>query len=225
MEKTIQLNKVGRSYPGRGGEGEVIALSNISFQVQAGETVAVVGQSGAGKTTLLQLMAGLDKPSSGTVHIAGHDINTLNDQALSRFRNQTIGFVFQFFNLQPYFTAQENVAFPLLLRGEKKGVAMRRAHELLAAMGLSERTAHFPATLSGGEMQRVAVARALISEPKLILADEPTANLDEDNAHAIIDLLQSSARDRGMSVIVITHDSRISKRFDKILRLQKGKML
>ncbi len=225
MGKTIQLNKVDRSYPGYGDGGEVVALNNISFQVEAGETVAIVGQSGAGKTTLLQLMAGLDKPTSGTIIVAGRDINTLSDAELSRFRNQTIGFVFQFFHLQPYFTAQENVAFPLLLRGEKKDIAMRRAHELITSVGLAERAAYFPATLSGGEMQRVAVARALITEPRLILADEPTANLDEDNAHAIIDLLQNSARGKGMSVIVITHDSRISRRFDKILHLKKGEML
>jgi len=224
MESTISLSGVRRVYSGNGDEGEVIALDNISFRMKAGESVAVVGPSGAGKTTFLQIVAGLDAPTAGEVLIAGQNINELKDKQLSRFRNQTIGFVFQFFNLQNYFTAQENVAFPMLLAGAKKQVAMRRAYDLLAQVGLEARATHFPSALSGGEMQRVAIARALVNSPKLILADEPTANLDERNAQLVIELLQKVVS-QGVSLIVITHDSRISRQFDRVLRLQAGRIV
>lgn len=224
MTSNVVLSGVQRVYDGFGDEGEVVALENISFCMPAGESLAIVGPSGAGKTTLLQIIAGLDRPTAGEVHIAGQNISELGDKELSRFRNRAIGFVFQFFNLQSYFTAQENVAFPMLLAGAKKHVAMERAYTLLDQIGMGERAHHYPAALSGGEMQRVAVARAIINEPKLILADEPTANLDEKNAHLIIELLQGIVS-QGVTLIVITHDSRISRRFSKVLRLQKGRII
>lgn len=224
METTIELTNVQRIYPDSYGQGSVVALDNISFAARAGETVAIVGASGAGKTTLLQIIAGLDKPTGGTVYVAGQDVSALSDSALSRFRNRTIGFVFQFFNLQSYFTAQENVALPMLLAGKRKSLAMRHSFELLDKVGLADRAKHYPAALSGGEMQRVAIARALSNGPKLLLADEPTANLDEKNATAIIGLLRDIATSRGVSIVAITHDSRLSRQFDRTLVLKKGKI-
>jgi len=183
--------------------------------------MAIIGSSGSGKTTLLHILGGLDKPNSGEVRINNQILNKLNDNELSKFRNKTIGFVFQFFYLQDYLTARENVALPLILAGENTKRSLEKAEMLLNQVGLSHRFNHYPNEISGGEMQRIAVARALIHDPKIILADEPTGNLDKENAENILNIFDEIAK-TGVSVVVITHDNWISKRFKNVLRLSKG---
>ncbi len=206
------------------GKHETLALDTLSFTVANGESLAIVGPSGSGKSTLLQILGGLDSPTSGHVSVVGQRLDALSDRKLAAFRNQTIGFVFQFFNLQSYFTARENVALPLMLAGVRTQAAFARAEVLLERVGLRDRMDHTPAGLSGGEMQRVAVARALINNPKLILADEPTGNLDAENAASVLKLLKDITED-GTSVVVITHDPLVAKAFPKQLKLNKGKVV
>jgi ABC-type lipoprotein export system ATPase subunit len=222
MEQLISVQGVRKAYPST--KGTTVALDNVTFSLKKGETLAIVGPSGSGKTTLLQLIGGLDIPSQGSVTIAGQDLAHLSDNALSTFRNRTIGFVFQFFNLQGYFTARENVAFPLILGGMPTKKAYEKAENILKKVGLEDRMDHVPAMLSGGEMQRVAVARALAQDPQLILADEPTANLDAENAHKVVELLKREA-EAGTTLIVITHDSSVANQFERTLKLAKGKVV
>jgi ABC-type lipoprotein export system ATPase subunit len=219
MSDVIKLQSVSKFYTN--GAEAVKALDNVSFSLKAGDSLAIVGSSGSGKTTLLNLLGGLDKPSEGKIIINGHDINALNDSKLSKFRNQTIGFVFQFFNLHDYMTARENVALPLLLAGKSRNSALKNADELLERMGLEKRRFHTPKQLSGGEMQRVAIARALANDPKMILADEPTGNLDKVNAERVLEIFDEIVRS-GVSLIAITHDESVSKRFKQSIRLNKG---
>ncbi|MFH0952253.1 MAG: ABC transporter ATP-binding protein [Patescibacteria group bacterium] len=202
------------------GKYVVKAVDNLSFALEEGQSMCIVGSSGSGKSTLLHILGGLDDPSSGRVEVAGKDLAKLNDRELSDFRNKTIGFVFQFFYLQDYLTAKENVAIPMLLNGLDRGQAEHRADELLNKVGLAERATHIPSKLSGGEQQRIAIARALANEPKVILADEPTGNLDEKNALKVMELLKSIA-DNGVSVVVVTHDKALTKYFPKIVNLKK----
>jgi ABC-type lipoprotein export system ATPase subunit len=222
MEPIVHLTGIRKEYVS--GKGKTVALDHLDLTVPAGESLAIVGPSGSGKTTLLQIIGGLDKPSNGTVEIAGKQINNLHDKDLSEFRNKTIGFVFQFFNLQDYFTAKENVALPLLLARIPAPEAMNRAEELLHQVGLADRMNHTPKTMSGGEMQRVAVARALANKPKLILADEPTGNLDAENAERVMNLFTEIAN-QGISIIAITHDTWVSNQFKKTLKIVKGKVV
>lgn len=213
------MHNVTKSY--RDGSSKILALNNISFNLPEGESMAIIGSSGSGKTTLLHILGGLDKPNSGEVRINNQILNKLNDNELSKFRNKTIGFVFQFFYLQDYLTARENVALPLILAGENTKRSLEKAEMLLNQVGLSHRFNHYPNEISGGEMQRIAVARALIHDPKIILADEPTGNLDKENAENILNIFDEIAK-TGVSVVVITHDNWISKRFKNVLRLNKG---
>jgi len=218
----IELQTVTKKY--KNGDHKTAALKSVDYKLAQGESLAIVGPSGSGKSTLLNLVGGLDKPSEGKVLIDGNELNKLNDNELSKFRNKTIGFVFQFFNLQEYLTAQENVMVPMLIAGEKQSHAKNYAEELLTQVGLGERKNFYPKQLSGGEMQRVAVARSLANQPKILLADEPTANLDKESAEKVLEIFDDIAK-TGVSVIVITHDNSISSRFKNVLKLKNGEQV
>jgi len=191
-------------------------LKNISLSVRTGEAVAVLGPSGSGKTTLLNILSGLDRPDTGQVRLAGVDLNELNEIQKARFRNQRIGFVFQFYHLLSEFSAIENVMLPLLIANVSEIAAREKAHTLLAKMGLAGREAHFPSELSGGEQQRVAIARALANSPEILFCDEPTGNLDPVRAAEILDLMKDLIRREKKTVLIVTHDERIAKMADRI---------
>ncbi len=218
----IELNNVTKQYDGK---RSVHALRGISFRIETGEMVATMGPSGSGKSTLLNIIGGLDRPSGGTVSIDGTEITSLDDDRLTRLRREKIGFVFQFFNLLPTLTALENAALPLHLAGSKRREAMRRAAEVLDIVGLSDRLDHLPDELSGGEQQRVAMARALALRPPLILADEPTGNLDSKNGRQILSLFKQLQRQFRTTVIMVTHDSEAAAFCERILRLQDGQLM
>ena len=206
----------------RSGGRELTVLNDISFAVEPGAFVAVVGPSGSGKTTLLGLLAGLDRPTSGTVHLDGADLTTLDGDALARLRGGKVGFVFQSFQLIPTLTARENVQVPLELRGE---AAAERATELLERVGLADRADHYPAQLSGGEQQRVALARAFSTLPKVLFADEPTGNLDARTGAGIIDLMTELNRDLGTTLVLVTHDLDLAGRARRTIRLADGRIV
>ncbi|HET6945302.1 MAG TPA: ABC transporter ATP-binding protein [Gaiellaceae bacterium] len=214
----VQAKDVTRRY----GEGEtaVDALRGISLDVDAGQLVAVMGPSGSGKSTLMHILAGLDKPSSGTVTIAGEEITTLPDNQLTRLRRRHIGFVFQFFNLLPMLTAEENVVLPLSIAGTKPDAAWLR--ELLESTGLTDRRNHRPSELSGGQQQRVAIARALVSRPTILFADEPTGNLDSKTGGEILELMRHSVTAYGQTTVMVTHEARAAAIADRILFLADG---
>ncbi len=201
------------------------ALKNVAFSVEAGEFVAIMGPSGSGKSTLLYLLGGLDHPTDGKVFLGEKDISTLRDKALSEVRRQQIGFVFQFFNLIPVLTAQENVAMPLILDGVPRGEAMRRADQALQKVGLVDRQSHRPSELSGGEQQRVAIARALVTDPAIILADEPTGNLDSKTSDEVIGLLRNIVDEYGRTMVIVTHDPRVAAHADRIVFLRDGEIV
>jgi putative ABC transport system ATP-binding protein len=204
------------------GDTAVRALNNVSLQIEPGEFVAVMGPSGCGKSTLLHLLGGLDRPTSGSVMIDGHNLSELSDAKLTELRRHKIGFIFQFFNLIPVLTAVENAALPVTLDGVRLSEAKTRATEWLTRFGLNDRLEHRPDQLSGGQQQRVAVARALVAEPALVLADEPTGNLDTRASEEIADLLRQVANDWGRAVVVVTHDPRIAAHADRIIFLKDG---
>ncbi len=206
----------------RYGEGEtaVDALRGVSLNVPAGQLVAIMGPSGSGKSTLMHLLAGLDKPTSGTVEIAGTEITSLDDTALTRLRREHIGFVFQFFNLLPMLTAEENVLLPATIAGSRPDRAWM--DELLSRTGIEDRRSHRPSELSGGQQQRVAIARALVTKPTIVLADEPTGNLDSKTGGEILELLRASADDYGQTILMVTHEGRAASIADRILFLADG---
>ncbi len=207
----------------RAGSHLVTILDGITFEVPEKQVVAIVGPSGSGKSTLLGLMAGLDKPTAGTIQLNGFDITALTETQLAHFRREYIGYIFQSFHLIPTLTAMENVALPLDLSGEP--LAANRAEELLAAVGLQDRQHHYPVQLSGGEQQRVAVARAFACRPPILLADEPTGNLDSGTGQVVIDLLLKLNQDHGSTLVLVTHDSNLAERAGRMITMRDGRLV
>ncbi|WP_404293975.1 ABC transporter ATP-binding protein [Microvirga sp. RSM25] len=220
QDKAIALHDVDLSL-GRG-PARVHILKGISLSVDKGEAVGLIGPSGSGKSTLLMTMAGLERPDSGKVIVDGTDLSGLDEDALARFRGRRIGIVFQSFHLVPTMTALENVALPLELAGENE--AFERAEAELQAVGLGHRLHHYPAQLSGGEQQRVAIARAIVPNPAILVADEPTGNLDENTGGSVIDLLFALKRDRGATLVLVTHDLNLAHLCDRMVRLRSGQV-
>lgn len=218
----LELTEVAKSY--RQGRREVHAVRGVSLAVEAGEMVVLLGPSGSGKSTLLHLLGGLDRPTSGSVRFEGRDLAALSDDELTRLRRDRIGHVFQFFNLLPTLTASENVALPLLLAGTRERDALGRARDALASVGLAERLDHFPEEMSGGEQQRAAIARALAVRPRVLLADEPTGNLDSAAGAEVLRTLRALTSDGERAVVMVTHDDRAAAFGDRRVRLRDGRV-
>jgi len=218
----LEARAVSKSF--RQGPVTLEVLREAELSVGAAERVAIVGASGSGKTTLLQILGGLDRPTSGQVLVDGRDIHALTEKERGELRNQALGFVYQFHHLLPEFSALENVAMPLLVRRVSVAEARDRARELLGRVGLGERLDHRPHQLSGGERQRAAVARALVTQPKIVLADEPTGNLDGANAESVFALMLELNLERGTSLVVVTHDIRLASRMERVYEIEKGRL-
>ena len=221
VNNMLKVERLTKSYSAT--SGVLTVLREVSFSLSAGDSLAIVGPSGSGKTTLLGLCAGLDLPSSGNVELAGEALSDRGEDARAKIRNEHVGFVFQCFQLIPTLTALENVLVPLELRGESGREPEARA--LLARVGLGDRKDHYPVQLSGGEQQRVALARAFINEPKILFCDEPTGNLDGENAAAMIDLVFELNREHGTTLVLVTHDLDLAKRCQRIIRLKNGSVV
>ncbi len=205
------------------GENKVIALDSISFSVEKGEFVAIVGASGSGKSTLLHLIGGVDRPTKGKVFIGGKDIYNMNDDKLAIFRRRQVGLIYQFYNLIPILNVEENIALPLEL--DNRDVDHKNLKELLELLGLENRSKHLPNELSGGQQQRVSIGRALITNPSIILADEPTGNLDSKSSGEIVSLLKKSNKNYNQTIIIITHNMEIAKEADRIIKIEDGKIV
>ena len=221
MNNVLVVENLGKAYRDANGR-ETPVLRDVTFSVAAGEVVAVTGSSGSGKSTLLHALGGLDAFDTGRIAIDGILLSELSDSARDRLRNRHLGFVYQFHHLLPELTALENTAMPLFIRRTPGSLALRKAAELLQAVGLGARLHHLPGELSGGERQRTAIARALIGEPKCLLADEPTGNLDSDTAQAVFDLLVGTVKARGAAAVIVTHDPALAQRCDRVLTLKNG---
>ncbi len=222
MGVVVELEGVAKRYPE--GDTERTVLEDVTFSLQAGELAVLLGRSGSGKSTLLNLISGMDTASRGQLRIQGQRMSSLSETERTLFRRRSMGFVFQAFNLIPTLTVEENVRFPLELNGQPAAVSATRALELLETLGLADRRQTFPDRLSGGEQQRVAIARALVHSPALILADEPTGNLDDVTGQKVFELLETLARQAGSTVLVVTHDLRWAERADRVLRLEGGRL-
>jgi lipoprotein-releasing system ATP-binding protein len=223
MTALLEGRNLAKSYHSDGRKVEV--LRNLDITVNQGEMVSIVGSSGVGKSTLMHLLGTLDVPDEGTVFLEGRDLFALDETERMRIRNQTIGFIFQFHHLLPEFSALENVAMPLLIARKPEAEAMERARKILSELGLAGRIEHRPAQLSGGEQQRVAVARALVTSPSLVLADEPTGNLDSRTSRDLIALLRSLHQDRGLTSVIVTHSGAIASVCDRVLYMEDGKLV
>lgn len=223
MAKVLECSQLSKSY--KQGEIETPVLHQLDLSVEQGELLALVGSSGCGKSTFLHLAGALDMPSGGQVYINGTDIHKLTDEQRADFRNEHIGFIYQFHHLMMEFSAVENVAMPLMIRGDSAKSSLKKAQEMLSKVGLSHRVQYRPSQLSGGERQRVAIARALVTQPSLILADEPTGNLDSETAEQIYQLIRSLNEDIKTSFVVVTHDLNLAQRMDRQVKLDKGKLV
>lgn len=221
MSKVIlECKDLGKTY--QDGKLKVDVLQQLNFELFEGESVAIVGSSGSGKSTLLHLLGGLDSVSSGSISLMGHDLHKQNQKTLSHLRNKYLGFVYQFHHLLPEFTALENVMMPLLIAKQSKSDAALAASRILEQVGLADRLMHRPSELSGGERQRTAIARALVTEPACILADEPTGNLDRKNAQNVLELMLELKKQSNTSLVIVTHDDELAKKFDRVLSMQDG---
>lgn len=205
------------------GDNQVVAVDDVSFSIEKGEFVAIVGSSGSGKSTLLHLIGGVDRPTSGKVFIEGKDIYSLNDDALAIFRRRQVGIIYQFYNLIPILNVQENITLPCELDGKKPDP--KQLNELIATLGLTNRKAHLPNQLSGGQQQRVSIGRSLINNPSIVLADEPTGNLDSKASEEIVELLRLSNKKYNQTIVMITHDLEIAKTADRIIRIEDGRII
>ncbi len=221
-EPIVEIEELSKVY--QQGEINVTALNRVSLTILPGEFLVLMGPSGSGKSTLLHLIAGIDRPTSGALHVQGTDISRLNESQLADWRNQNVGFVFQSFNLVPVLTAFENVELPLLLTRLGRKERTRLVSTALDLVGLAERMHHLPKQMSGGQEQRVAIARALVTDPSLIVADEPTGNLDSQSAHDVLGILQSLSRDHGKTVIMVTHDPKAAAFGSRQIHLEKGEL-
>ena len=221
-ERVMEATGVERSF--RQGPIDLQVLQGVNLSVRAGERLAIIGASGSGKTTLLQILGGLDRPTAGHVKIAGSDIHALDEKSRGELRNRTLGFIYQFHHLLPEFSALENVEMPMRIARVPAAEARPRAEALLGRVGLAERLGHRPSMLSGGEQQRVAVARALVRQPALLLADEPTGDLDEATADALHGLLRDMHREFNLTAVIATHNPRLAQQCDRVLRLEGGRL-
>lgn len=221
-ESIVEIRELSKVY--QQGEINVTALNRVTLEIEAGEFLVLMGPSGSGKSTLLHLIAGIDRPTSGGLHVQGIDISQLNESQLADWRNQNVGFVFQSFNLVPVLTAFENVELPLLLTQLGRKERRRLASTALELVGLGDRLHHLPKQMSGGQEQRVAIARALVTDPSLIVADEPTGNLDSQSAQEVLGILQSLSRDHGKTVIMVTHDPKAAAFGSRQIHLEKGEL-
>lgn len=218
----LRCQQLGMTYTE--GPNDVEVLSDINLDLNAGERIAIVGASGSGKSTLLHLLGGLDLPTTGSVWIDGQEMSAVSDKKRGDIRNRYLGFVYQFHHLLPEFTAVENVAMPLLIAGQETSLAMSKAQSLLNDIGLGHRLAHRPIELSGGERQRAAIARALVTEPNVVLADEPTGNLDEKTAHAVFEMMMELNQRVGTALIMVTHDTRLADKMGTTYHLELGSL-
>jgi ABC-type antimicrobial peptide transport system, ATPase component len=223
IKEVVKLENVDKIY--KLGEVEVQALNNVNLTIREGEFVSILGPSGSGKTTMLNLIGALDKPTKGEVYINGVSLKKLNDKQLADLRLRTIGFIFQAFYLVPWLNALQNVMIPMMLLGKPPSYRKQRAMELLKVVGLEKRAYHKPTELSGGEQQRVAIARALANEPALLLADEPTGNLDSKTGAMIVDLLEKINKEKNVTMIIVTHNLEVAERTRRIIRLRDGKII
>jgi lipoprotein-releasing system ATP-binding protein len=221
MDALLVAHEVSKSYPSKQGDQALRVLDKVNFEIRPGESVAVTGPSGSGKSTLLHVLGGLDRPDQGQILYAGQDLQQMNSEALAGWRNRHLGFVFQFHYLLPEFSALENVMMPALIQGLDNKETEVRAQTIMEQIGLGHRLHHRPSELSGGEQQRVAVARAIMNKPSLLLADEPTGNLDEQNTRSLMDLLLQMCKSEGMALILVTHDMQLTPYCDRVFTLSK----